>query len=136
MRISDGSSDVCSSDLKDDERDDFLQGLEFGGAIDAVADAVCRHREAIFEEGQAPCQQYREPDRARKVAEMSVPGKGHEDVGDEEEADGQEIGGHMSTGPLIFTSSRPLRSEEHTTELQSLMSNSYHDYCLKKKNTK
>src|SRR3546814_6807318 len=28
----------------------------------------------------------------------------------------------------------PPRSEEHTSELQSIMSNSYADYCLKKKN--
>src|SRR3546814_3003521 len=30
----------------------------------------------------------------------------------------------------------PTRSEEHTSELQSLMRNSYAVFCLKKKNTK
>src|SRR3546814_7430013 len=29
---------------------------------------------------------------------------------------------------------RPIRSEEHTSELQTLMSNSYAVFCLKKKN--
>src|SRR3546814_1190795 len=30
----------------------------------------------------------------------------------------------------------PIRSEEHTSELQSLMRTAYDDFCLKKKNTK
>jgi len=41
------------------QRDDFLQGLEFGGGIDGVTDAVGGHREAIFEEGDPPRQQHR-----------------------------------------------------------------------------
>src|SRR3546814_1971507 len=44
-------------------------------------------------------------------------------------ASGQEI-------LLAFnTSNAPLRSEEHTSELQSLMRNSYAVYCLNKKKT-
>src|SRR3546814_4609791 len=35
----------------------------------------------------------------------------------------------------VFTSDRP-RSEEHTSELQSLMRNSYAVFCLKKKKNK
>src|SRR3546814_1530115 len=44
-------------------------------------------------------------------------------------------------GPWIFTAmallakGKRLRSEEHTSELQSLMRNSYAVFCLKKKNT-
>src|SRR3546814_1403997 len=34
-----------------------------------------------------------------------------------------------------YDSGRPVRSEEHTSELQSLMRNSYAVSCLKKKNT-
>src|SRR3546814_2919829 len=34
-----------------------------------------------------------------------------------------------------FVASHPLRSEEHTSELQSLMRISYAVFCLKKKNT-
>src|SRR3546814_1135964 len=41
---------------------------------------------------------------------------------------GHEVGRDM-------TASRASRSEEHTSELQSLMRNSYAVFCLKKKNT-
>src|SRR3546814_1124263 len=37
--------------------------------------------------------------------------------------------GRVNTGALV-------RSEEHTSELQSLMRNSYAVFCLKKKNTR
>src|SRR3546814_3507574 len=37
--------------------------------------------------------------------------------------------------PVRFIGNRS-RSEEHTSELQSLMSNSYADFCLKKKHNK
>src|SRR3546814_10169148 len=40
--------------------------------------------------------------------------------------------GHRYLGISIR---KPLRSEEHTSELQSLMRNSYADFFLKKKNT-
>src|SRR3546814_7532030 len=77
-----------------DQGDDFLQGLEFGGAVDAIADAVRRDDEAIFEEGDPPCDQHRKPHRPRHRAK--------------------------------------LRSEEHTSELQSLMRISYAVFCLNK----
>src|SRR3546814_10120180 len=35
----------------------------------------------------------------------------------------------------VIYAQRPLRSEEHTSELQSLMRNSYAVFCLKKKKT-
>src|SRR3546814_6315147 len=38
-------------------------------------------------------------------------------------------------GPLVQECEREHRSEEHTSELQSLMSISYAVFCLKKKNT-
>src|SRR3546814_7110053 len=38
--------------------------------------------------------------------------------------------------PIPFVSSEVERSEEHTSELQSLMSNSYAVFCLKKKTKK
>src|SRR3546814_7703912 len=75
-------------------RDDLLHRLEFGGGIDSVADAVRGHGQAIFEEGDPPGEQHREPDRPLDISQMAVPGEGHEDVGDEEQADRQEIGGH------------------------------------------
>src|SRR3546814_4262856 len=41
-----------------------------------------------------------------------------------------------SSGPgIALMPCRPTRSEEHTSELQSLMRNSYAGFCLKKKST-
>src|SRR3546814_5310668 len=37
-------------------------------------------------------------------------------------------------GGVLHGSARPFRSEEHTSELQSLMRTSYAVFCLKKKN--
>src|SRR3546814_5776487 len=41
-----------------------------------------------------------------------------------------------SEGDIVNGFDMPLRSEEHTSELQSLMRNSYAVFCLKKKKTK
>src|SRR3546814_8755429 len=43
------------------------------------------------------------------------------------------LNAHMAQG---LTSDRGIRSEEHTSELQSLMRISYAVFCLKKKNTR
>src|SRR3546814_6465256 len=44
------------------------------------------------------------------------------------------VGVVSPSGEILATCSRPiLRSEEHTSELQSLMRNSYAVFCLKKK---
>src|SRR3546814_685243 len=90
MRISDWSSDVCSSDL-------CLQGLESGGAVDAIADAIRRDDEAIFEKGDPPRDQHRKPHWPRHRAKLSVPGEGHEDVRNEQQTDRREIGGHFGS---------------------------------------
>src|SRR3546814_8938623 len=50
-----------------------------------------------------------------------------------------ELGGHCRTGledNIRFDKARLARSEEHTSELQSLMRSSYAVFCLKKKNKK
>src|SRR3546814_2597399 len=97
MRISDWSSDVCSSDLADH----VVQGLlALGEGDHQVADA---------------------------------------------QQDGAEDGGEVAREPAPETAARAvaaddldpdrhLRSEEHTSELQSLMRISYAVFCLKKKN--
>src|SRR3546814_4345722 len=55
---------------------------------------------------------------------------GHDaEVGAEEAA--PKLGDQFFAGPLAAI----LRSEEHTSELQSLMRNSYAVFCLKKKKT-
>src|SRR3546814_4538364 len=88
MRISDWSSDVCSSDLGGDQ---FLQ---------RSAGEIVRLLELFIEL------------RGEIIGQLSV----------------HSLGGHrLATVELE-------RSEEHTSELQSLMRISYAVFCLKKKN--
>src|SRR3546814_6321188 len=47
-----------------------------------------------------------------------------------------EIVPHAPLAPVALHMSHCFRSEEHTSELQSLMRNSYAVFCLKKKNKK
>src|SRR3546814_4241635 len=99
MRISDWSSDVCSSDLE-------LAGLDGG------ADAVEHERRAS---------------RAGAVAGGSGGLEArHYRGGGVREADAVELD---ATGRIHQVD----RSEEHTSELQSLMRISYAVFCLKKK---
>src|SRR3546814_10636122 len=46
------------------------------------------------------------------------------------------VGGHSDVMMGSLTATRAVRSEEHTSELQSLMRISYAVFCLKKKSTK
>src|SRR3546814_5971868 len=100
MRISDWSSDVCSSDLAG------------GQQLLAVEDRVGAGGEA---------------QRLQLVAHLLAPGgqphhrPGHGDAGDGDRA--HELERIQLRG----------RSEEHTSELQSLMRISYAVFCLEKK---
>src|SRR3546814_4400436 len=104
MRISDWSSDVCSSDLR------FLRLLGYLRSA------------------------HPQPGEDRSDAEQSrgdrhpIPGKGGEDEGaaDEDRRDHRDEARTRHTQALD-------RSEEHTSELQSLMRISYAVFCLKKK---
>src|SRR3546814_9752252 len=111
MRISAWSSDVCSADL---HREPQLGGEPQGLDVDALLVAV----EAP---GELPA--------VHIWAEQSRP-VGH----------GAELAVHPRVGEahVEVGSERGLgeRSEEHTSELQSLMRRSYAVFCLKKKNHK
>src|SRR3546814_6597873 len=108
MRISDWSSDVCSSDLVADAafifgrvhprfHHDFVDGgRDRGRQRDARADRGERHDIAV-------------------VPAIAV-----------------DLDVHVVEIPLELR----VRSEEHTSELQSLMRNSYAVFCLKKKKRK
>src|SRR3546814_4019041 len=77
---------------------------------------------------------YRSRDQRGDLGQADVqPGAGADD--EQDEAD--ELGDHRH-GDASFRSSGPAgpadRSEEHTSELQSLMRISYAVFCLKKKN--
>src|SRR3546814_7928249 len=109
MRISDWSSDVCSSDLR---------VLEVFPAIRCVADG-----EALAGGGiHAASLQI----GARVVAGLQLLG--------EKPRSGIERGIQRLTVLVVVVVHRVARrSEEHTSELQSLMSISYAVFCLKKK---
>src|SRR3546814_5149896 len=103
MRISDWSSDVCSSDL-DAETGAFLTDtvLNLNGSGFLGADVL----------------NLKTPTSPTYTPEAVLP------------KEAQELGfGTYSTGAV-----RILRSEEPTSELQSLMRISYAVFCLKKKN--
>src|SRR3546814_3967829 len=106
MRISDGSSDVCSSDLVAPER----------RAVPLrVAQVEPQQRDADLHPRDAPVAGI-EHQRARAARHR---------------ADRLRITGvrKLEHHPRVH------RSEEHTSELQSLMRISYAVFCLKKKNT-
>src|SRR3546814_6445977 len=107
MRISDWSSDVCSSDLSM-----FTSSMRLG--IIALVPAVG------FRQGKCNS-------RARRSARDSK-----DLVGIAGAASAESAGCPAAAGLLRVIKYR-LRSEEHTSELQSLMRNSYAVFCLNKK---
>src|SRR3546814_2150251 len=117
MRISDWSSDVCSSDLPPvgealleakGVRVSFRRPGWRGGWFDAVSDAALDIRVG------------------ETVALVGGSGSGKSTLA-------RAIAG---LGPMQAGKVRWQRSEEHTSELQSLMRNSYAVFCLKKKKQK
>src|SRR3546814_1336129 len=109
MRISDWSSDVCSSDLTSctDGRAERRARTELGGAGDkSRCDAGTKDTEP--EDGQAG---ERQAHRLADVRLLALQRRG-------------KLGEEVRS-----------RSEEHTSELQSLMRISYAVFCLKKKKT-
>src|SRR3546814_1936068 len=106
MRISDWSSDVCSSDLTNVWEHPILTKH-----IPPAELAANNKRRVI-----APESDYVDDDSAREAGKIAAAGR-MVSIG----AHGQQsgLGAH--------------RSEEHTSELQSLMRNSYAVFCLNKK---
>src|SRR3546814_2644567 len=104
MRISDWSSDVCSSDLRDaveDEEGEADGGAEQEQQLDvAMALGLLRQR----------CAQQQQQQRHQAGRQLLV-----------------------EPGSVEVGCPGALRSEEHTSELQSLMRSSYAVFCLKKK---
>src|SRR3546814_4541122 len=110
MRISDWSSDVCSSDLlpstREDPCDERISG--FPRARD--------RRRTVARPGER--RRYRDRGRARGLARLG----------------GEALQlSHRNAAPLRRPGEGGGRSEEHTSELQSLMRISYAVFCLKKK---
>src|SRR3546814_5767469 len=116
MRISDWSSDVCSSDLHlfhQRPRHDHLPGK---GLFDGPLLGNARGQRGV---DAAHC-----PDRHPHFHRAQASGR----EGDSGDALMQPLSPFASSEVEM-----PIRSEEHTSELQSLMRISYAVFCLKKK---
>src|SRR3546814_10724232 len=134
MRISDWSSDVCSSDLRDDDREDAQRGIvgedrknqlqgshvpgEFVGGMPCSGLGTsgcegCRQGVVVNGQGRYVCHALMALPSAKRRMRMVIallPAWRGRDA--------------RRSSP---------RSEEHTSELQSLMRTSYAVFCLKKK---
>src|SRR3546814_2080630 len=144
MRISDWSSDVCSSDLAEERVIQVVEGrrLEAGGVVRGEAE--------VAGEGQAPA------DAAGGVAAellvVVVAHAGLQPVRAEAALVLGEYAGVVALGDIklgvafhrvalpvgagaeqVARVEPEVRSEEHTSELPSLMRISYAGFCLKKK---
>src|SRR3546814_6479434 len=111
MRISDWSSDVCSSDL-------VIQYALFDSAavpVPAVTDAEIAK---VYKDNAA---QYAASE-TRRFAQVILP----------DQAAANALAAKIRGGTSLTAAAQ--RSEEHTSELQSLMRISYAVFCLKKKN--
>src|SRR3546814_2183549 len=115
MRISDWSSDVCSSDLVGIGHDRRRVGVDEDNAIALLLERLDRLRPRIVELARLT-----DNDRAGADDEDGL------DVG----SFGHQFFSGWGIFCLIFLTNRGNRSEEHTSELQSLMRNSYAFFCL------
>src|SRR3546814_9013252 len=112
MRISDWSSDVCSSDLR---RPNALQCIS------------SRRRAEVFN---------------MAFLDLLLPRRKHDpahsraETGPRVDWPARRIEPATDRGDLAISDKQRQRSEEHTSELQSLMRISSADFCLKKKRTK
>src|SRR3546814_8921500 len=114
MRISDWSSDVCSSDLLAAH---LVEPAElFGASIGAEAGGEQLPECGVGVVPSHPRQFFHDPGQAGDVG-IAAPF------------------GPPRIGPVEDQVRDALRSEEHTSELQSLMRNSYAVFCLQKKHT-
>src|SRR3546814_9636750 len=154
MRISDWSSDVCSSDLIGGSQPGGELGEHMEGAdkvdLDRLAINVERVRRIVpadrLHRGRDPCAvnenagcAMRRFSRIQSRRDARIVGN----IGHAEDA--ADFGSRCLSGFFIEVEDRNLgavgcehfrrriRSEEHTSELQSLMRNSYAVFCLKKK---
>src|SRR3546814_2134397 len=127
MRISDWSSDVCSSDL-------------FGtriGRKDQPAFILSARKARLPRRFVVGMNLDRQPlgcekkfDQQRRIVAGRVFEPYLADPPPGEIAKGH---GHVDPAPGLFDDAHASRSEEHTSELQSLMRISYAVFCLKKK---
>src|SRR3546814_5935306 len=132
MRISDGSSDVCSSDLTEAEWEAAAGSLDpdSGNQLDRAA----APRPRACEEPRALCQMFGDVWEWTGSAYRPHPGF-RPAAGAVGEYNGKFMSGQfvLKGGSCATPRGHMRRSEEHTSELQSLMRHSYAVFCLKKK---
>src|SRR3546814_6530945 len=114
MRISDWSSDVCSSDLIKDHIVEKLQAVPLQDLIKASAKAGLLAYMPAVDGKTLPTNPF-DPVASPVSADVPI-----------------MVGSTKDEATNVFLSD-PTRSEEHTSELQSLMRISYAVFCLKKK---
>src|SRR3546814_5925636 len=121
MRISDGSSDVCSSDLAEALGDRLLEvGFKAVRAADGLQSLSQRYRSPLGELQIVTQVMHRLGRRPREIDHRRI-----------EAREDHHLGGRPGDRHVEAP-----RSEEHTSELQSLMRISYAVFCLKKKTKK
>src|SRR3546814_2979047 len=118
MRISDWSSDVCSSDLK--------------GTVYSNASSKFSSTFADFKAGKADENELLTAAKNFQDASRALFGSGANFFADFDSIKAMLTGAKGSVGT---DADLPARSEEHTSELQSLMRISYAVFCLKKTKT-
>src|SRR3546814_10565353 len=138
MRISDWSSDVCSSDLRGhasqkggaDRRLGEQHGQCAGLDLEKAGSGHGRRHRDEADRGEGDAGDRQSPG---KLAERQQPGVMPLPFPKPIEA--EERKPEEQSQIAIKREARSNRSEEHTSELQSLMRISYAVFCLKKKNT-
>src|SRR3546814_1947910 len=141
MRISDWSSDVCSSDLGDARR---------RGVPRLDGESAVRRRRAVGDGGISwprrlsdvqPCQGGVQTGPARRCQarrnQAALRAGNDEGRAAADEGVGYQKAEHCVQNPSVVMPDlfrHPIRSEEHTSELQALMRTSYAGFGLKKKN--
>src|SRR3546814_6821995 len=120
MRMSDGRSDVCSSDLVASEDEIVVTGFRasLDKALDQKRDSIAAVDVIVAEDiAKFPDQNLAES--LQRIPGISI----QRDAGEGRAITVRGLGAQFTR----------VRSEEHTSELQSLMRSSYAVFCLKKK---
>src|SRR3546814_10584690 len=116
MRISDWSPDVCSSDLLDMEAGMKSLHIPYKGSAPATSDILGGQTNAILDNMVTLVPHI----NSGKLVPLAVTSEERVSI--------------LPNVPTVNESGVPgFRSEEHTSELQSLMRISYAVFCLKKK---